>query len=263
MENITSTIDEFLPLVVVTCLVLFMLIEVWLPYFQTSAYRKTQRWHNLGNVVIAFIFNALLGGLVAWFITESSRLHFGLLYHLPLPAWAAFLAGILLSDLNAYVMHRIYHKVPLLWRFHTIHHSDIELDASTGLRIHPVEFLIQTASQAIVLPLLGVSLASFVVYALFLVTMAIINHANVKFPDWYEKYVGLIFVTPNFHRVHHSSYQPETDSNFAEVFSFWDPLFGTKTNKKPEELTYGLEIMREKESQTFWGMLKAPFGSLK
>jgi sterol desaturase/sphingolipid hydroxylase (fatty acid hydroxylase superfamily) len=139
----------------------------------------------------------------------------------------------------------------------------VEVDASTGLRIHPVEFLFQTASQAIVLPLLGVSLGSFVIYVVFLLPLAIINHANVKFPDWYEKYAGILFVTPNFHRVHHSSHQPETDSNYAEVFSIWDRLFKTHTTKNPHEITYGLDRLREKEAQTFWGMIVTPLRGVK
>lgn len=187
MGKITSAIDQAIPFIIIGGLTLFMTLEIWMPYLKPDAYRKTQRWHNIGNVVLILALNGLLSWVVAYCLEESTKRHFGLLWLLHLPMAIMIIAGILVSDLNAYVFHRMYHRVPLLWRFHTVHHSDVHVDTSTGLRIHPVEFFVQTASQAIVLPLMGVSINSFLIYVLFLVVLAIVNHSNIKFPAWYKR----------------------------------------------------------------------------
>lgn len=263
MENVISTLEQAVPLIIIVFLTLFMSLETLLPYLTQSKYRKKQRWHNVGNLVVSFVLNAALSGVVSYCLTESTNKQFGLLYHLHMPFLVALIFGVLLCDLNGYIAHRLYHKIPLFWRFHKVHHSDIELDASSALRMHPFEFIFQVATQITVLPLLGVSNSSFVIYVAFSLPLFIINHANIKFPDWYEKYVSILFITPDWHRVHHSNKQIETDSNFADVFTLWDRIFSTHKNQAPVEITFGLETLREKENQTFWGMLLTPFKPLK
>ncbi len=262
MENIIITLEQSIPLIIIVFLTLFMSLEAWLPYFIHSPYRKKQRLHNVANLLLSFVFNAALSGVVSYSITVADNTKFGLLHYLHLPFVIFLIGGVLISDLNGYVAHRLYHRIPLFWRFHRVHHSDIELDASSALRLHPFEFIFQATTQATILPLLGVSNISFVLYVALSLPLFIINHANMKFPNWYEKYLSCMFITPNWHRVHHSSYQPETDSNFADVFTIWDRIFKTHKVKNPEEITYGLETLREKEDQTFWGMLRTPFKPL-
>ncbi len=263
MENLIKSIEQGIPIIIIVALTLFMSLEAIIPFISPSEYRKKQRWHNIGNLALIFVFNAALSGVVTYSITTASKNEFGLLYHLPLPFFMTLVLGVMLSDLNGYLAHRLYHVIPLFWRFHRVHHSDIELDASSALRMHPFEFIFQAATQATVLPLLGVSNTAFVIYIAFSLPLFIINHANIKFPVWYEKYVSLIFITPEWHRVHHSSYQPETDSNFADVFTIWDRLFFTHKSKKSTEIKYGLETLRNKSDQTFWGMLITPFRPVK
>lgn len=263
MENIISTLEQAVPIIIIVFLTLFMSLEILIPFLSQSKYRKRQRLHNVANLLVSFALNAVLSGWVSYSLTVSTKNKFGLLYHLHLPFIVALTAGILLSDLNGYLAHRLYHKVPLFWRFHRVHHSDVELDASSALRMHPFEFIFQAATQATLLPLLGVSNTSFVIYVAFSLPLFIVNHANIKFPNWYERYVSICFITPNWHRVHHSSKQVETNSNYADVFTFWDRIFATHKSQQPEKITYGLENLREKESQTFWGMLTTPFKSLK
>jgi len=262
MENITSILEQAVPLIIIVFLTLFMTLEMWLPYAEQSLYRKKQRWHNVGNLALSFVLNAILSGVVSYSITGATHNGFGLLYRLHLPFAVFTIVGILLCDLNSYIAHRLYHRVPLFWRFHTVHHSDIELDASSALRMHPFEFFFQAFTQATILPLLGVSNTSFALYVTFSLPLFIINHANLKYPAWYEKYVSLFLVTPGWHRVHHSSRQTETDSNFADVFTLWDRMFGTYKPARTE-ITYGLDQLRTPADQTFWGLLKAPFRSLK
>jgi len=262
MEDLIPILEQSVPFIIIVGLAVFMTLETWMPYFEHGKDRKRQKWHNLGNLALSFVLNALLSGMVSYCITESTHRQFGLLFHLHLPASATLVTGILLSDLNGYVAHRLYHRIPLFWRFHRVHHSDIELDATSALRLHPFEFIFQAATQAIVLPLLGVSGASFVLYVILSLPLFILNHANLKYPLWYEKYASLLFVTPNWHRVHHSSHQPETDSNFGDVFTLWDRLFRTSKRKSPEEVSFGLETLRDRKDQSFLGLLKTPFVKL-
>lgn len=259
MTNSIETLGELTPVVIIVALALFMTLETLLPFITQSTYRKKQKWHNLANVGFSFILNAALGGVITTAIIYADRSGFGLLQVLPLPVWISFIAGILFCDLNSYVAHRLYHKVPLFWRFHRVHHSDTELDATSALRLHPFEFIFQAITQATILPLLGVSLASFVIYFTIALPLFIINHANLKYPLWFEKIFSIIFITPDWHRVHHSSYQPETDANFADVFSFWDRLFRTHKTAKIENIRFGLDEQRDPRDQTFLSQMKTPF----
>ncbi len=227
MANIIDTLEQLTPVIIIIGLAVFMTLETLLPFITHSAYRRRQKWHNLGNVLLSFVLNGALSGLITAAIVYANRSGFGLLHILALPAWVSFIAGILFCDLNSYVAHRLYHRVPLFWRFHRVHHSDTEMDATSALRMHPFEFVFQSLTQMTILPLLGVSQASFVIYFAFALPLFIINHANLRYPRWFEQVVSLIFITPGWHRVHHSSHQPETDSNYADVFTFWDRLFHT------------------------------------
>lgn len=262
MEKRIEVLEQAIPLIIIVSLTLFMSLEAVFPYFQQSKYRKKQKWHNLGNIGFTFILNALLSGVVAYTITWGTQNRFGLMYRLQLPAVASFIAGLFIIDLNSYVAHRLYHRVPLFWRFHQVHHSDVELDASSALRLHPFEFIFQAATQAVFLPLLGVSNVCLVIYTAFALPLFIINHSNIRFPAWYLRYVSLLIVTPDWHRVHHSSYQPETDSNFSDVFTIWDRIFATHKMGDVKQMEMGLEKSREPKDQTFWAMMKTPFKKL-
>ncbi len=260
MAHIIDTLEQLTPVIIIAGLAVFMTLETLLPFMMHSTYRKKQKWHNLGNVLVSFVLNAALSGVITSAIIYANDSHFGLLHLLPLPVWANFVIGMLFCDLNSYVAHRLYHRVPLFWKFHRVHHSDTELDATSALRMHPFEFVFQAFTQATILPLLGVSRASFVLYFAFALPLFIINHANLKYPRWFERVFSLVFITPDWHRVHHSSHQPETDSNFADVFSFWDRLFGThRTTADVNKISFGLEDLRDPKDQTLLAQLKAPF----
>ena len=155
MDHFILLLEESIPLIIVVFLTLFMGLEILFPFLKHSEYRKKQRWHNIGNLTVSFVLNAALSGVVSYSLLVSTESRFGLLYQLQLPFIASFLIGILLSDLNSYAAHRLYHRVPLFWRFHRVHHSDIELDASSALRMHPFEFIFQATTQATILPCIG------------------------------------------------------------------------------------------------------------
>lgn len=259
MDNLVATLNDLTPVLIIVFLAVFMTLERYLPYFEHGAPRKKQRLRNLGIIGLAFVLNGLLGAGITGVIMEAEARHFGLLHWLLPNSPLAIVAGMLLIDLNSYVFHRIYHRVPFLWRIHRVHHADTELDSTSGLRLHPFEFLIQSLTQVTVLPLLGVSLYSFVLYFAFALPWFILNHSNLKFPGWFERYAAWVLVTPNWHRVHHSSFQPETDSHYSDVFTLWDRLFGTARPAEVEKMTFGLEVFRERDDQTVGKLLKMPF----
>lgn len=259
MDNLVKTLNDLTPVIIIVFLAIFMTLERYLPYFEHGAWRRKQRWHNLGIVGIAFVLNGLLGTGITNVIMSAETHHFGLLNWLLPGSALALLTGMLLIDLNSYVFHRLYHRIPLLWRIHRVHHADTELDSTSALRLHPFEFLFQSLTQVTVLPLLGVPLSSFVLYFTFALPWFLLNHSNIKFPAWFERYAAWILVTPDWHRVHHSSYQPETDSHYGDVFTFWDRLFGTSRQAKVEQITFGLEQFRENGDQRVGKMLKMPF----
>ena len=259
MDNLIQTLNDLTPVIIIFFLALFMTLESYLPYFEHGGWRKKQRLRNLGVVGIAFVLNGLLGAGITSVIMGAEARHFGLLQWV-LPAGPlALVLGMLFIDLNSYCFHRLYHRVPFLWRIHRVHHADTEMDSTSGLRLHPFEFLIQSLTQVTVLPLLGVSLSSFVLYFTFALPWFLLNHSNIKFPAWFERYAAWVLVTPNWHRVHHSAYQPETDSHYGDVFTFWDRLFGTARQADVEHMTFGLERFRENGEQSVGGLLRMPF----
>jgi sterol desaturase/sphingolipid hydroxylase (fatty acid hydroxylase superfamily) len=136
-------------------------------------------------------------------------------------------AGILIIDLYIYVMHRIQHAVFVLWRFHAVHHSDDAVDASTALRHHPMEYLVNVAIGNLLLALIGVPLWVLATYGVLSMTAALFQHVNARLPSWLETMLDLVIVGPALHRAHHSSDPAHYNSNFGNVLTVWDRLFGT------------------------------------
>jgi sterol desaturase/sphingolipid hydroxylase (fatty acid hydroxylase superfamily) len=204
---------------------------------------------------------AVIGSFTAAPIAWSDANRFGLLYLVLGKSVPAIVIGILLIDLCAYAVHVTLHKVPTLWRIHRVHHADAELDATSGIRLHPFELMLLLGTLSALLPLLGVSMASHILYNTVALPWFLLNHSNIKYPAWFERCSALMS-TPNWHRVHHSSYQPETDSHYGCVFSIWDRLFGTARKAQVETLRFGLERFRGKDEQTVGKLLKMPFEPL-
>src|SRR5262249_19945041 len=142
----------------------------------------------------------------------------------PLPEWARFILGFLLLDLSFYYWHVANHKVPLLWRFHNVHHIDPDLDVSTGFRFHFGEVLLSTLFRVAQVGLIGMSFATLAVYEAVFQANTLFQHSNVRLPIRLERLLNKVLVTPRMHGIHHSQVRPETNSNFGVVFPFWDRL---------------------------------------
>ena len=227
-----------------------------------SASRERAR-HALRNLALGAI-NAVLNGALCvglWLAvahwTEGQQ--FGLFHWVTLPAWAHLLSAFILLDLWMYAWHRMNHGVPFFWRFHRVHHSDPAMDVTTASRFHVGEITFSCAVRVPIIALLGLGLFELVLYETMMFAVVQLHHANIKLPGRLERALRLIIVTPYMHKVHHSDWQPETDSNYSSLFSFWDRIFRTfRLREDPHTLRFGLRELDRPEDQTLKGLLAVP-----
>jgi len=172
-----------------------------------------------------------------------------------------FFLAVVFLDFAIYLQHMVVHKVPLFWRFHVVHHSDIDLDVSSGLRFHPVEILASMLYKIGIIFLLGPDPMAVLVFEAILNGMALFSHSNIKLPDKMDHFLRKLIVTPDMHRIHHSIEVSETNSNFGFNLSIWDRLLGTyKTDalKAQPDIIIGIDTFRRPEELTFYSLLMMP-----
>jgi len=243
-------------------IVLFWIAEGILPLF-TFGYKKIRHaglnlFFTLTTAIIGFGLAGVLL-LTASFVTANE---FGLLYLIELPLWAQVIVGILLLDLiGAYFIHWTEHKVTWMWKFHLVHHSDMTVDVTTGLRHHPGETVFRIAFTIMAVVIVGAPIGIVMLYQSLSVLFAHITHANINMPRSIDKVLSFVFITPNMHKVHHHYTQPLTDTNFGNIFSIWDRIFGTFASVEDiSTLKYGIDThMDEEENNRLGNLLKIPF----
>ena len=250
-------------------LVAFLGVLALMALWEFAAPRRRQevprllRWSNnialvaVDTAVVRLAFPILAVGL-ALVVEERG---FGLLHWLDVPAWLAFGLAFLVLDLVIYLQHRAFHAVPVLWRLHRMHHADLEFDASTGLRFHPVEIVLSMVLKLAVVAVLGAPALAVLVFEVALNATALFNHGNVRLPERVDRVLRWLVVTPDMHRVHHSAVRYETDSNFGFNLPWWDWLFATY-RAQPEAghhgMTIGLEEFRSRRDLWLDAMLLQP-----
>jgi sterol desaturase/sphingolipid hydroxylase (fatty acid hydroxylase superfamily) len=244
-------------------LVTIALWELIAPRRQQLVGRK-QRWPaNLSLVAVNTLAARLLVPLlpVGMAVLAEER-GIGLLQTVTFPFWLKITVSLLLLDLIIYFQHRLFHSRPLLWRLHRVHHSDMEIDVTTGNRFHPLEIVISILIKLAAVALLGAPALAVVIFEAGLNACAQFNHGNIKIPLAVDKYLRLILVTPDMHRVHHSIIPRETDSNFGFSIPLWDRLFGTY-RPEPRDghlgMTIGLKEFREPAELSLVRLLAQPF----
>ena len=224
---------ELQPYLLGAAFVLLWVAEGWVPHHA----RATEGWrHARTNLVLTFLYVMAgigFGALNAWLAQAVLVNKVGLLQWANAPAWVSVPLGVLALDLAAYAGHILKHRVPLLWRFHQVHHSDAHLDVTSGFRFHPVEALISWLFLAPVILAAGVSAAAILIFAGLYALAALVQHANIRLPGMADRTARVLFVSPGFHRVHHSPRRVETDANYGTLFSLWDRIF--RTYRRPEE----------------------------
>lgn len=248
-------------LILVGGITIFWLIESAVPLFSGS-YRK---WKHAG-INFFFTFTTILVNFTLAFILVKSSdwvvaAEFGLLQWLNAPAWAMLLVGLPLLDLiGAYLAHWTEHRIPVLWRFHLVHHTDQHVDTTTANRHHPGESVIRFVFTTLAVLIVGAPIWLVFLYQSMSVVLSQFNHANIVVPGWLNKGLSTIFVTPDMHRVHHHYRMPYTDTNFGNIFSFWDKLFGTYTAVDNRKLVYGVDThMDTADHENIGTMLGIPF----
>jgi len=245
---------------------IFLAMTLWevLAPRRPWAVGRSARWPgNLGMVVIDAVAVRLLIPTAAVGVALLAEARgFGLFHWLGWPTVLAGLVGFLVLDLVIYGQHMAFHHVPWLWRLHRVHHADLDVDVTTGVRFHPVEILLSMVVKMATVALIGIPVAAVVAFEVVLNATAMFNHANVVLPAWLDRIVRLILVTPDMHRVHHSVIRSETDSNFGFNLPWWDRLFGTYRAEPAaghDGMTIGLPIFRNPAELRLDRLLTQPF----
>ena len=218
----------------------------------------------LTNLLVSALAFAAGAGVVrpvaARLIGWASAADFGLLRALPLPMAARLGLGVLLMDLTFYYWHRLNHELAILWRFHSAHHVDPDMDVTTSFRFHAGEILYSAGFRAAQVTLLGVGATTYVVYEAVFQASTLFHHSNLRVPIRLERLVNRVLVTPRMHGVHHSVRRREVNSNYSVVFRFWDALHRTLILNVPQaQISIGVSGYQEEGDNRFWRLLLQPF----
>jgi sterol desaturase/sphingolipid hydroxylase (fatty acid hydroxylase superfamily) len=210
---------------------------------------------------VAFLAAAgLVQPAVQWALHWSNGKPFGLVHLVTLPAWLEFIVSILLMDLGFYYWHLANHRIPLLWRFHNVHHTDPELDVSTAFRFHFGEIALSSFFNVIQISLIGISPWAFVAYQLLFQSEVLFHHSNLRLPIAFERFLSRMLVTPRMHGIHHSQVHRENNSNFGTVFPWWDRFHRTLGLNIPQSaVVIGIPAYSLPGDNTVPGALLMPF----
>ncbi|MEM6771269.1 MAG: sterol desaturase family protein [Bacteroidota bacterium] len=248
-------------LILVGGITIFWLIESAVPLFS----KRYGKWKHAGINFFFTLTTIIVNFALAFILVKSSEwvdaANFGLLQWANVPTWAMLVLGLPLLDLiGAYLAHWTEHRVPVLWRFHLVHHTDQNVDTTTANRHHPGESVIRFVFTTLAVLIVGAPIWLVFLYQSMSVVLSQFNHANIVIPGWLNQALGVVFVTPDMHRVHHHYRMPYTDTNFGNIFSFWDKLFGTYSAVDNRKLVYGVDThMDTADHQNIGRMLKIPF----
>jgi sterol desaturase/sphingolipid hydroxylase (fatty acid hydroxylase superfamily) len=243
-------------------LVFFWIIESAIPLFR---FRYNKWKHALPNLFFTFT-TIIINFFFALLIVQSCDFivahKIGILQWINMPVWLSISIGLMLLDLiNAYAAHYIQHKIKFLWKFHIVHHADTHVDTTTANRHHPGESVLRAIFAIVAVWISGTPIWMVFLYQSLSVVLSQFNHANIRLPDWLDNAIALIIVSPNMHKVHHHYMRPETDTNYGNIFSFWDRIFGTYKHTPVQQIHYGLDVLKDKNDQAenIGYQLKIPF----
>ena len=244
-------------------LVLMATAEALAPKKKRTMPRLTRWLTNFGivvvdSIVLRLLMPVLAVGAAAWAIKNNT----GLLNLVSLPQWLEIVLAVVILDMLIYAQHVASHKIPLLWKFHKVHHADRDIDVTTGARFHPFEIIFSMLYKLLCVVLLGPAVVAVILFEVMLNASAMFNHANLSLPKKVDGLMRKLVVTPDFHRVHHSIIHKETDSNYGFFLSVWDQIFGTyipQPREGHDGMTIGLAEVQSHKPNTLWWCLFAPF----
>lgn len=238
----------------------FWLIEGVIPLFGFR-YNKWKHasiniFFTITTIVINFAFALVIVKSSDWAVAHQ----FGLLQLVEMPVWVFMIGGLLLLDLiGAWFIHFIEHKFKWMWKFHMVHHADTHVDTTTANRHHPGESVFRAVFTTIGVLVCGAPMWLVMMYQSLSAVLSQFNHANIRLPLWLDKAISWLIVSPDMHKVHHHYVRPQTDSNYGNIFSIWDRLFGTFNYTPVEQLRYGLDVLDDCTDEDLSYQLKIPF----
>lgn len=241
-------------------IIVFLILERWIP-FRQARISLGQRWFinfsmSFCNLLVVDQFFVILLQRTELF---SSIFNFNLYARLGLNSFWRIVVTIVVLDLVTYLWHRVNHGIPFLWRFHRVHHTDMEVDVSTASRFHFGEMTISAMINYALMLSLGASMMEIRIFKVVFVFMTQLTHSNIRLWKPLENILWLFIVPPAMHRVHHSNVKRETDSNYGTIFSLWDRLFGTFRSAGPGGIIFGLKEFIDPGELTLWKLLALPF----
>jgi len=251
---------------IVGSLLILWIIEGAIPLLPLK-YKKNKARHagvNLFFTAFHLIIHTGFGVLIVFLSDWAFKEKFGLVYWFNASVFGTIIISALLLDFfGAWLSHVVEHKVPLFWRMHIIHHTDNNVDVTSGLRHHPLESVWRGLFFLIAIFISGAPMYGIMIYQTLLTVFTGVTHANISLPKWLDKSMSYVLVSPNMHKVHHHWKQPYTDSNYGGVFSIWDRLFGTYKILDPKSIRYGLDRYYPNEKdEDLVALLKKPFQKL-
>ncbi|MDG2365160.1 MAG: sterol desaturase family protein [Methylococcaceae bacterium] len=243
---------------------LMVVLENYRPKRKLTQKRLKHWTINIGlGLFNNLLLRVTLGGLAIQSALIAQENHWGLINNFfSTGHWATLLLGYLLLDFAIYLQHIASHKWRWLWRFHCVHHSDLEIDASTAVRFHPGEIIISMLYKSLCIFLIGPSAFTVFIFEIILNGCALFNHSNIAIPTAIESRLRHIMITPDLHRIHHSMKRVETDSNYGFSICWWDKLCQTYTAKVAQPLAHlplGLPQIRAVEKLSWFYLLALPF----
>ena len=258
MSHVWSDQGRLLALIV-TCAVLWS-VESFAPLYWYEKHRFSRALPNIMLAAVLVLTNFALSFATAIIAEFAVSNRIGLLCLLDIPSWVAIVIGVMALDLFTYFAHVLMHKSWLGWQFHRVHHSDMEVNVTTTFRQHPGETGWRILWYLLAIAAFGIPFSVVVIYLVVSTVNAQLEHTNIKVFPALDRVLRFVFVTPNMHKVHHSREQIETDTNYSNIFSIWDRVFGTYTPTVDFScLRYGLDGFDDPEKQTTGALLKLPF----
>jgi sterol desaturase/sphingolipid hydroxylase (fatty acid hydroxylase superfamily) len=240
----------------------FWILEGMLPLFNFKYKKWKHAFPNLFFTLTTVIINFALAGLLIFTSFWVKENNFGIINWLPdMPLWLYALLGVLLLDFfGAYLAHYVEHKVKPLWMVHLVHHSDHSVDTTTANRHHPIESIIRFVFTLAGVFIVGTPIAIVFLYQSMSLVATQFTHANIKMSKRVDKLLSYVLISPDMHKIHHHYKLPYTDSNYGNIFSVWDRLFGTYMYMDREDIVYGVDTFpNEEENGSLKHLLKQPF----
>jgi sterol desaturase/sphingolipid hydroxylase (fatty acid hydroxylase superfamily) len=249
---------------ILLAMALIALVEAAIPLHARTRRNRDHLVPNLALTFITFGTNVGLNIALVLVLAHLDRVGFGILPWTGLPPWVANVLAFIALDLSFYVAHLAMHKVPLFWRVHRVHHSDPAVDVTTTIRQHPLEGLIRYTFMAAFACAFGVGLFAFSIYRAWSAMSGLLEHSNIRIPRWLDTTLSLVTTWPNMHKIHHSRDVRETNTNYGNIFSWFDRLFGTYTPSiRGETVVCGLDELDDARSQSLRGLLTMPFANAR